>query len=174
MTSANSVPPVWKSAEVACGREDAFAFLTGRPTVWWPENHRLGHGREAVVFEPCIGGRWYERYSDGSERDWGRVLEWVPGHRLTLSWLIDGRFAPIDDDRLASRIRIVLSDLGPGRSLASIGHVDLHRHGDDAPGIRSHLEGPSPGDTLAGFVRAVDLGATDDTDTSDLSGRNPT
>jgi uncharacterized protein YndB with AHSA1/START domain len=155
MTGPKLIPPVWKSVDVPCSPDQAFEVFTGHPTRWWPRDHRITAEREAVVFEPFPGGRWYERDSDGGERDWGRILAWEQGRRIRLSWLIDGNFAPIDDDNLASRVDIVFCPLHPGATLVSIGHVELHRHGRAASAIRSVIEGPSPGDTLAGFARAV-------------------
>ncbi|MFF2901848.1 hypothetical protein [Streptomyces sp. NPDC057966] len=153
MTGPKLIPPVWKSVDLPCSADLAFDLFTRQPTQWWPHDHRLAQERQAVVFEPFLGGRWYERDSDGAERDWGRVLEWEHGRRLRLSWLIDGSFAPIDDDALASRVSIVFGPLGPASTLVSIGHVDLHRHGPAAAAIRSVIDGPSPGDTLGCFAR---------------------
>lgn len=155
MTSPASVPPVWKSVDVPCPVADAFALFTEKPTEWWPSDHRITDDREAVVFEPFVGGRWFERGRGGDERDWGRVLEWEEGRRIKMSWLVDGSFSAIDDDALASRVVITFVPLGADSTLVTIGHVDLHRHGDAAQKIRAAVDGPSPGDTLAGFARAA-------------------
>ena len=40
-----------------------------------------------VVFEPDVSGRVYEVTEKG-EQDWARVLEWEPGRRFLLEWLI--------------------------------------------------------------------------------------
>jgi len=156
MTGTEQLPPVWKSVEVPCSVQRAFAVLTREPTRWWPTSHRITVEREAVVFEPFVGGRWYERAADGTERDWGRVLVWEPDRQIMMSWLVGDDFTSIEDDALASRVRIVLSALEPERTLVSIGHVDLHRHGPIAAKIRAVLDGPSPGETLACLAAALE------------------
>jgi uncharacterized protein YndB with AHSA1/START domain len=149
------VEPVRKSVTVEAPAEHAFAVFTERPADWWPANHVLVNRREAIVFEPRIGGRWYEREFDGSERDWGRVLAWDPPHRLVLSWMINGEWKPISDDTKASEIQVTFTPQAPNRTVVELAHVDLHRHGADAQVIRDAIAGPSPGDTLANFADAV-------------------
>lgn len=41
-----------------------------------------------VIFEPFVGGRVYERASDGSEHEWGEVTTWDPPHRVEYLWHI--------------------------------------------------------------------------------------
>jgi uncharacterized protein YndB with AHSA1/START domain len=155
MDESEQLAPVWKSVEVPCSIEQAFRVLTEEPTRWWPQSHRITVQREAVVFEPFVGGRWYERAADGSRRDWGRVLIWEPERQIMMSWLVGDNFTSIEDDALASRVRIVFAPLAADRTLVSIGHVDLHRHGPIAAKIRGVLDGPSPGETLECFAAAV-------------------
>jgi uncharacterized protein YndB with AHSA1/START domain len=151
----SELTPVWKSVQVPGSADQAFAIFSREPTTWWPADHRLTGNRDVVVFEPFVGGRWYERDRDGTERDWGRILEWEPGRRLRMSWLIDARFAAIDDDELASRIVVLFNPLGHESTLVTIGHVELDRHGPDAEQIRAAIDGASPGDTLASFAHTV-------------------
>lgn len=66
--------------------EHAFETWTIRCATWWPRDHTMSGDATAITFEPFAGGRIFERGSDGSEHDWGRVTEWNPPHRLTYEW----------------------------------------------------------------------------------------
>ena len=74
-------------ATVLAPPERAFVAFAGRIATWWPaENTWARDALDTVVVEPHDGGRWFERRTDGSEQDWGRVLVWEPPNRLVLSW----------------------------------------------------------------------------------------
>lgn len=153
-----AVPPVRKSVDVPVPADRAFAHFTRRPAEWWPESHALVAARDQVIFEPRVGGRWYERSTDGAELDWGRVLVWEPPHRLVLTWRIDGGFRPIDDDERASRVEVTFTRRGPESSRVELAHVELDRHGPAAGRIRAAVDGPSPGETLAKFAATLTSG----------------
>lgn len=158
--TGTAVPPVSKSVVVPAPAEHAFTVFTGHPIEWWPAEHILvPPPRQEIVFEPRPGGRWYERSADGTERDWGRVLEWSPPRRLVLAWQINGRWQPVDDPDLASEIEVTFTPKTADTTVVELAHVKLHRHGKDAAAIRAALEGPSPGLTLANFAAAVADGA---------------
>ena len=155
MNANEPVPSVRKHVDVRVSRDDAFAHFTVRASEWWPADHVLVDARDAVVFEPWVGGRWYERAADGSECDWGRVLVWEPPHRMMLSWCIDGDFRPIDDDERASRVEVTFTPRAPGVTRVEVAHIELDRHGPAARRIHAAVEGPSPGETLANFASAL-------------------
>ena len=49
--------------------------------------HSIGGDKiTEVVVEEQVGGRIYERHSDGGEGEWGRVLTWEPPARFAMSW----------------------------------------------------------------------------------------
>jgi uncharacterized protein YndB with AHSA1/START domain len=152
-----NIQDVRKSISVPVDAARAFRIFAERPLEWWPAHHKLVPGsRDAIVFG-ALGEPWYETDTDGHRAEWGRVLAWEPSRRLTLSWRIDGRWQPIEDDGKASEIEVSFTPDGrPGRTVVELAHVKLWRHGEYAPGIFAALDGPSPGDTLAGFGRAVE------------------
>ena len=92
MTTKTGIEPIRKAINVNAPVERAFATFTDGITGWWPlETHSVGAGRngvraETAVFEGRIGGRLYERMSDGDEADWGEVLVWEPPSRVVLTW----------------------------------------------------------------------------------------
>jgi hypothetical protein len=72
-------PPLRITFEVACAAEHAFDVWTSRIGTWWPTDHTVTGQRDLlVVLEGEVGGRIFERTSDGVEHDWGEVTDWEP------------------------------------------------------------------------------------------------
>jgi uncharacterized protein YndB with AHSA1/START domain len=102
----------------------AFALFTSGIGSWWPlaahsiAADTLGGAVTAtgLVFEEGQGGRLYEVMSDGTEGEWGRVLEWDPPRHVAFSWKpnlyhgpytrIDVTFEPLSD---GTRVELVHS-----------------------------------------------------------------
>jgi uncharacterized protein YndB with AHSA1/START domain len=146
---------VVRSVTVAAPAHCVFAVFTQQMSDWWPDFHKLvGGERVAVAVEPREGGRWYERAADGSEADWGRVLEWDPPNRIVLTWRIDGRWQPLADDTGASEIEVTFTPQGFGSTVVQLSHTALHRLGEYADGMRKALDTPGPGGTLGAFAKA--------------------
>jgi len=115
----------------------AFSVFVERCHDWWPSEHRLGHAdRVAVVLEPRLGGRWYERTADGKESNWGSVLEWQPPYRVSLSWQIGLGFVPEPNPDRASRVDVVFTAEGPDRTQVTVVHSEFERHGDGWQSMR--------------------------------------
>lgn len=103
--------PLTLSFDVACSVEHAFTTWTTRIATWWPSDHTVSGGE--VVLEAGPGGRIFERSTDGTERDWGRITVWEPPSMLGYSWHlgraaehateVEIRFVPGEAPRLASR-----------------------------------------------------------------------
>jgi hypothetical protein len=103
-----TIAPIEVGITVASGVEHAFATFTEGIGSWWPsESHSVGEDRVAtVVMEPRVGGRLFERWDDGTERDWGEVVEWDAPRRFVCTWQpnpdrpapteVEVRFAPVD------------------------------------------------------------------------------
>jgi hypothetical protein len=64
--------PLRMSFDVACSVEHAFT-VTGQAGL-------------VIVMQSGVGGRIYERASDGAEYDWGEVTTWKPPTRLAYLW----------------------------------------------------------------------------------------
>lgn len=80
---------VTKSIIVAVAAERAFEVWTQQIRAWWPVSHsRSGDPQTQVFMEGKVGGRFYERTSDGAEYDWGVVVGWEPPHRLAFTWYL--------------------------------------------------------------------------------------
>jgi uncharacterized protein YndB with AHSA1/START domain len=128
MSAAPSVPTLHGSATVAMSLESAFAFVTDSFGRWWPADYHIGQAEMAdAVLEPREGGRWYERGTDGSECDWGRVLAWEPPYRLVVTWQINGQWQYDDDPEHASEIEVRFTPSGPEQTTVELEHRHLDR-----------------------------------------------
>ena len=68
---------------------DAFRLFTEDIGRWWPLQEGFSYGRERardVFLEGRVGGRFYERFSDGEEFEVGRVTSFEPPHRVVFTW----------------------------------------------------------------------------------------
>jgi uncharacterized protein YndB with AHSA1/START domain len=107
-----SIAPLRKSVHIDAPPERAFDILT-----------KAG---SCVVFEPRVGGRWYERAPNGTEVQWGRVLAWEPPERLLLAWQVNAALA-FDPD-LETEVEITFTAEGAGTRV-EIEHRNLERLG---------------------------------------------
>jgi hypothetical protein len=78
--------PLRVDLDLACPAEHAFATWTERFAQWWPLGHTVSGDPAAIVLEPRLGGRIYERTHDGREIDWGEITGWNPPHGLAYRW----------------------------------------------------------------------------------------
>lgn len=132
--------------------ETAFRVFTEQCDAWWPRSYRLGLAeRVGIVLEPRVGGRWYQRTTDGNECDWGSVLAWEPPARVTLSWQIGIGFVPEPDPARASRVDVTFIVVGAERATVSVSHSELERHGD---GWQAMAEGVAGERGWGGILRA--------------------
>jgi hypothetical protein len=146
------IEPVRASVEVRRGIEEAFRVFTAEIAGWWPV---AGHSVEpdmveAVVLEARVGGRLYERWRDGGEADWGRVLAWEPPTRLLLAWSPNPERAPTEVE-----VRFVAVEADHTR--VELEHRGWERLGDLAAQARDSYDGGWPGvlDAYAGTAMAV-------------------
>ena len=126
--------PIRLSYELECDQAHAFEVWAHRFSAWWPKSHRISGDPSAdVFFEPNLGGRIFERTSDGTEIEWGEVTRWEPPRRLGYLWHIR---RDRDD---ATDVDILFTDLGNGRTLIEIVHTGWERL-EDGPDWRTANE----------------------------------
>jgi uncharacterized protein YndB with AHSA1/START domain len=123
------VNPLVQGLTLACPPEHAFRVWAERTSLWWPASHSVSGSPEAVVFEPCAGGRIYERAPGGEEHDWGRVLAWEPPSRLVYSWHLR------QDAADATEVEITFAAAGEGTAVAIV-HRGWERLGARGPSLR--------------------------------------
>jgi uncharacterized protein YndB with AHSA1/START domain len=127
---------VRQSVVVDAPQDRAFAVFTEGMTSWWPlDSHTIGEKPAvAAVIEQRAGGRWFERAGDGTECDWGRVLEWDPPHRVLLSWEITCDWRHDAGVRTEVEVRFHAED--DGRTRVDLEHRGLESYADRAEEMR--------------------------------------
>ena len=112
---------------------------------WWPrDTHRIGEVEpEAVVVEPRAGGRWFERAPDGTECDWGRVLEWDPPARLLLAWHLNAEWEYDPDPAGSTQIEVHFFPEDPGATRVELVHRGIEVHGERASEVHDAIDGPA-------------------------------
>jgi len=145
--------PVQVAIEVRRGIEEAFRVFTDEIAAWWPvAGHSVEPDQvEAVVLEGRLGGRLYERWHDGGEADWGRVVTWEPPRRLVLSW------QPNPERPAATEVEVRFVAVEPDHTRVELEHRGWERLGDLGPEARASYDGGWPGvlDSYAGTAMAV-------------------
>jgi uncharacterized protein YndB with AHSA1/START domain len=149
------VPDVHKAITVPAPVAQAFAVFVERPVEWLPPEHTFIRGESAVVMEPWLGGRFYERGANGSEAVRGTVLIWEPPYRLTMTWRVGAGWRPVADDEHASRIAIEFTPAGAAATEVTFTYRELHRHGAMAEQVHAALSVPGPGESLRRFADVV-------------------
>jgi len=126
------IEPLRLSYEIDCPADHAFEVWTSRLSTWWPKGHSTsGDPDTTVVLEPRLGGRIFERTSDGREIEWGEITVWSPPSRLGYLWHI-GR-----ERTAATDVDLTFVDLGDGRTRLEIVHSGWDRLGAEGDAWRN-------------------------------------
>lgn len=108
---------VTKSIIIGLNVERAFRLWTEQIGAWWPAHHSLsGDPKTQVFIEGKIGGRFYERASDGVEYEWGVVEVWEPPYRLAFTWYLGSSSA------LPSRVEVRFVALNDNETRLELEH----------------------------------------------------
>lgn len=149
MTATVAPAPVRKEIRVGATPQRAFDVFTGGMHGWWPLDHSLLKStREDVILEPRLGGRWYERATDGTEYSWGKVLAWEPPRRVVLAWQLDGTWTYSPDFLTEVEIRFIPDGDG---TRVELEHRNIERYGETAEATRKALD--SADGWMQGLVR---------------------
>ena len=129
--SPRDVEPVRITVRVRRSIEDAFDLFTRDIGSWWPLDKASFGGERAceLHFEPFVGGRFYERYTDGEEHTGGRVLRWEPPRLVAYTWQHDDWSAPTE-------VEVRFIEEAPDLTKVELEHRAWERLGDLADRMR--------------------------------------
>lgn len=136
-----SPAPVRKTIVVSAGIERAFVVFTRDIGRWWLKSHTLNKSapQKDVIIEPKPQGRWFEVGADGTESQWGHVIEWEPPKRILLAWQINANWQ--FDSALVTEIEVRFTPEGEGATRIDLEHRLLDRFGARAESVRQSLDG---------------------------------
>jgi len=127
---------------VEAPQDRAFHVFTERFDAIKPREHNMLQVDIAEsVFEPRAGGRVYDRGTDGSECQWGRVLAYDPPERIVFSWDISPQWQIESDLDRGSEVEVRFIAEAPERTRVELEHRHLDRHGDGWEGLREGVAG---------------------------------
>ncbi len=122
--------------------ERAFAVFTDGIGSWFPPEYNLLEVDIAErVFEPRVGGRIYDRGTDGSECAWARVLEYEAPRRVVISWDISPQWQIETDPVKTSEVEVRFSHEAENRTRVELEHRNIDRHGEGWEQIRESVAG---------------------------------
>jgi uncharacterized protein YndB with AHSA1/START domain len=78
-----------KSVTVRCTPDRAFRVFTREIGQWWPLDRGFSYGgerKQEIFIEDHVGGRLYERFTDGTEFEIGRVTRCDPPQLILFTW----------------------------------------------------------------------------------------
>ena len=106
------------------------------------EHNMLGVDIAESVFEPRVGGRVFDRGTDGSECQWGRVLAYEPPARIVFTWDISPAWQIETDPDKASEVEVRFVAETSERTRVELEHRNLDRHGEGWEQLRAGVESP--------------------------------
>ena len=133
-----TIAPISKSVTVKATIERAFEIFTNHTSSWWKEGQSSGNPWfRHFTFEPVTGGKWMETKADGSEFQWGKVLDWQPEKRILLAWQLNTAFE-LDPD-LITEVEITFEPVSNTETRVTLEHRNLERLGQGAEQYVSQL-----------------------------------
>ena len=130
------IEPLRVSFEVNAPRDHAFDTWTTQIDSWWPKGHSFsGDEKLTVVLENRMGGRLYERTSDGQEFDWGEITVWEPRERFGYLWHIRRDRADATD------VVVTFAAVDDARTRIDIEHFGWERLGAGGADWRAENQG---------------------------------
>lgn len=140
---------VKKSIVVNASVAHAFEVFTAGYDSWWPRTHHIGKSpMQEAIMETRVGGRCYTKQVDGTECDWGQILEWDPPHRFVLAWKITHEWGYEPDLARSSEVEVRFAPDPGGGTRVDLEHRHFDRMGPAGETMRTSVSGPGGWPTL--------------------------
>ncbi len=140
------------TVHVNASQQRAFDVFTNGFGTWWPMEHHIGaQDMVDAIIEPRAGGRWYERAADGTECEWGSVLEWNAPERVVLAWHLSPQFEYNPDPAFATEVEVRFIAEGPMSTRVELEHRGFEVHGEPGEAMRAAVSAP---DGWGGILRS--------------------
>ena len=119
----------------------AFELFVDRFNHWWPRHsHHIGEADAAEVFlDARPGGRWYERAEDGSECDWGQVLQIDRPSRILLAWQLTPEWKFDPDPENATHVEVTFIAAEDAATRVTLTHSGFEVHGEAGAAMRDSV-----------------------------------
>ena len=122
--------PVRKSITVKASAKRAFEVFTAGFDSWWPRSHHIGNAPlKRAILEGRVGGRCYSEQTDGTECDWGEILEWEPPKRFLMAWKITSQWKYLPELEKSSEVEVRFTPQGDGSTRVDLEHRNFARMG---------------------------------------------
>jgi hypothetical protein len=132
---------VRKSIIVKTGVERAFRVFTEGIDTWWPRTHHIGASpMKRTILEGRSGGRCYTEQEDGTECDWGQVLDWDPPRRFVMAWQVSPMWQYEPDLTRSSEVEVRFTAERDGSTRVDLEHRHFERHGTGWEQMRAQID----------------------------------
>jgi len=122
--------PVRKCITVKASAKRAFEVFTTGFDSWWPRSHHIGKAPlKRAILEGRVGGRCYSEQTDGTECDWGEILQWEPPKRFLMAWKITSQWQYEPDLAKSSEVEVRFTPQADGSTRVDLEHRNFARMG---------------------------------------------
>lgn len=122
--------------------QEAFDSFWQHLNEWWPTAYTWSQDQlEEIRMDGKLGGFCTEIGPQGFRIDWGRIIKWNPGERLTFLWQISPKREPVPNPAAASKVTLHFV-VQPGGSDLTLLHEEIENHGEGAQGFEDVMAGP--------------------------------
>ena len=134
---------VKKSIIVNASLEHAFDVFTAGFDSWWPRSHHIGKSpmKQAIIEMRRRRALLHEQ-EDGTDCDWGQILEWDPPHRFVMAWQITHEWGYQPDLSKSSEVEIRFTAQPGGGTRVDLEHRHFERMGPEGDTMRVGVGGP--------------------------------